>query len=163
MSSLEFQPGRSVGIDLGTTFSALAYVNEEGEPITVLNADDEDETPSLILLADKGHVIVGASRTRAAMEDPEKVVERVKREMGETTYKRTFDGREITPEFVSALILKKLRQDAEKRIGKIGNAVITVPYYFNEPKRAATQYAGAIVGNAGRNPASRAGAGGAYR
>jgi len=146
MYALEFQPGRTVGIDLGTTFSALAYVNDEGEPITVLNSDDEDETPSLILLADKGHVIVGASRMRAAMEDPEKVVERVKREMGETAYKRTFDGREITPEFVSALILKKLRQDAEKRIGKIGNAVITVPYYFNDARRKATQDAGVIAG-----------------
>lgn len=146
MCALEFQPGRTVGIDLGTTFSALAYVNEEGEPVTVQNADEEEETPSLILLADKGHVIVGASRMRAAMEDPEKVIERVKREMGEATYKRTFDGKEITPEFVSALILKKLRQDAEKRIGKIGNAVITVPYYFNDARRKATQDAAKIAG-----------------
>ncbi|MCH8924054.1 MAG: Hsp70 family protein, partial [Planctomycetes bacterium] len=66
--------------------------------------------------------------------------------MGSTDYKRTFDGREITPEFLSALILKKLRKDAEKRIGKIGNAVITVPYYFNDVRRKATEDAGRIAG-----------------
>ena len=66
--------------------------------------------------------------------------------MGNAEYKRTFDGREITPEFLSALILKKLRQDAEKRIGKIGNAVITVPYYFNDVRRKATEDAGRIAG-----------------
>ncbi len=80
------------------------------------------------------------------MEDPDHVVERVKRHMGNVEFKRTFDGREITPEFLSALILKKLRQDAEKRIGKIGNAVITVPYYFNDARRKATQDAGQIAG-----------------
>ena len=72
--------------------------------------------------------------------------ERVKREMGNVQFKRSFDGREITPEFLSALILKKLKQDAEKRIGKIGNAVITVPYYFNDARRKATEDAGRIAG-----------------
>lgn len=143
---MEFQPGHTVGIDLGTTFSALAMLDENGDPQPVANEEDEEETPSLILLADSGHVIVGPNRTRAAMEDPEHVVERVKRFMGNAEFKRTFDGREITPEFLSALILKKLRQDAEKRIGKIGNAVITVPYYFNDAKRKATQDAGKIAG-----------------
>jgi molecular chaperone DnaK len=80
------------------------------------------------------------------MENPQNVVERIKRHMGHIEYKRTFDGREITPEFLSALILKKLKQDAEKRIGKIGNAVITVPYYFNDARRKATQDAGRIAG-----------------
>ena len=122
---MEFQEGLTVGIDLGTTFSAIAHLDDHGNPIALANEDDEIETPSLILLADGGHVIVGPSRTRAAMEDPSHVVERVKRHMGTNEYKRTFDGHEITPEFLSALILKKLRQDAEKRIGKIGNAVIT--------------------------------------
>jgi molecular chaperone DnaK len=83
---------------------------------------------------------------RAAMEDPDHIVERIKRHMGTPGYKKTFDGREITPEFLSALILKKLRQDAEKRIGPIGNAVITVPYYFNDSRRKATQDAGRIAG-----------------
>ena len=143
---MEFKPGHTVGIDLGTTFSAICILDEEGNPTPIPNDDDEVETPSLILLADSGHVIVGPNRNRAAMEDPEHVVERVKRYMGSVEYKRSFDGREITPEFLSALILKKLRQDAEKRIGKIGNAVITVPYYFNDAKRKATQDAGRIAG-----------------
>ena len=143
---MEFQPGLTVGIDLGTTFSAIAHLDEQGNPVALLNEDEEVETPSLILLAESGHVIVGPSRMRAAMEDPEHVVERVKRFMGNAEYKRTFDGHEITPEFLSALILKKLRQDAEKQIGKIGNAVITVPAYFNDSRRKATQDAGRIAG-----------------
>lgn len=143
---MEFKPGHTVGIDLGTTFSTLAQLDEEGNPVAIANEEDDVETPSLILLAESGHVIVGPNRNRAALEDPKNVVERVKRHMGSAEFKRTFDGREITPEFLSALILKKLRQDAEKRIGKIGNAVITVPYYFNDARRKATQDAGRIAG-----------------
>jgi molecular chaperone DnaK len=143
---MEFKPGHTVGIDLGTTFSTLAQLDAEGNPVPIANDDDQVETPSLIVLAESGHVVVGPSRTRAAMEDPDHVVDRVKRFMGTADYKRTFDGREITPEFLSALILKKLRQDAEKRIGKIGNAVITVPYYFNDARRKATEDAGRIAG-----------------
>jgi molecular chaperone DnaK len=144
--SMEFKEGHTVGIDLGTTFSSIAHLDENGNPIALENEEEEVETPSLILLAESGHVVVGPSRNRAAMEDPQNVVERVKRQMGSAEYKRTFDGREITPEFMSALILKKLRQDAEKKIGKIGNAVITVPYYFNDSRRKATQDAGRIAG-----------------
>lgn len=143
---MEFKAGHTVGIDLGTTFSAIAQLDETGTPVTIPNEEDEIETPSLILLAESGHVVVGPSRMRAAMEHPDNVVERVKRFMGAADYKRTFDGHEITPEFLSALILKKLRQDAEQRIGPIGNAVITVPYYFNDTRRKATQDAGRISG-----------------
>lgn len=143
---IEFKEGHTVGIDLGTTFSTLAQIDEDGNPVAIPNEDDEVETASLVLLAESGHVIVGPNRTRAAMEDPSHVVERIKRHMGEHDFQRTFDGREITPEFFSALILKKLKQDAEKRIGKIGNAVITVPYYFNDQRRKATQDAGRIAG-----------------
>jgi len=144
--SIEFREGLTVGIDLGTTFSSIAQLDEEGNPVSILNEEDEVETPSLVLLAEDGHVIVGPNRMRAAMEDPEHVVERIKRHMGERQYKRTFDGKEITPEFLSALILKKLRQDTEQRVGRIGNAVITVPYYFNDVRRKATQDAGRIAG-----------------
>lgn len=143
---MEFKPGHTVGIDLGTTFSTLAILDQEGNPIPIANENDDVETPSLILLAESGHVVVGPTRMRAAMEDPEHIVDRVKRHMGAVDFKRTFDGREITPEFLSALILKKLRKDAEKRIGKIGNAVITVPYYFNDARRKATEDAGRIAG-----------------
>ena len=144
--AMNFDKGSTVGIDLGTTFSAIAQVNENGEPVPLANEDDDVETASLILLAESGHVIVGPNRNRAAMEDPENVVERIKRHMGVSSYKRTFDGREITPEFISSLILKKLKQDGEKRIGEIGNAVITVPYYFNDTRRKSTQDAGRIAG-----------------
>ena len=68
---MKFQEGRTVGIDLGTTFSTLAYLNDEGVPVPVVNDDGEQELPSLILLADSGHVVVGPNRMRAAMEDPE--------------------------------------------------------------------------------------------
>ncbi len=146
MSSILFNEGSTVGIDLGTTFSTLAQVNDAGEPIPIPNEDDEIETASLILLAESGHVIVGPNRMRAAIEKPENVVERIKRHMGANEFKRTFDGNEITPEFMSALILKKLRQDCEHKIGKIGNAVITVPYYFNDARRKATQDSGRIAG-----------------
>jgi len=143
---MEFQDGHTVGIDLGTTFSAIAHLDENGNPVPLPNEEEDIETPSLILLAESGHVVVGPNRERAAMENPDNVVERIKRHMGEEKYRRTFDGHEITPEFLSALILKKLRQDAEKRIGPIGNAVVTVPYYFNDARRKSTQDAGRIAG-----------------
>ncbi|MDR2756691.1 MAG: Hsp70 family protein [Planctomycetaceae bacterium] len=143
---IQFLNGNTVGIDFGTTYSTLAQVNDEGEPIPIPNEDDEVETASLILLAESGHVIVGPNRMRAAIEKPENVVERIKRHMGATEFKRTFDGHEITPEFISALILKKLKQDSEQKIGAIVNAVITVPYYFNDTRRKATQDAGQIAG-----------------
>jgi len=143
---MEFKEGQTVGIDLGTTFSSIAQLDDQGTPVPIPNDEDEVETPSLVVLVEGGHVIVGPSRIRAAMEDPDHVVERIKRHMGESKYQRTFDGKPITPEFVSALILRKLRQDTEKRIGKISNAVITVPYYFNDARRKATQDAGRIAG-----------------
>jgi molecular chaperone DnaK len=146
VATMEFKPGQTVGIDLGTTFSSIAQLDDQGTPVSIPNDDDEVETPSLVLLVEGGHVIVGPSRMRAAMEDPDHVIERIKRHMGESKYQRTFDGKPITPEFVSALILKKLRQDTEKRIGKISNAVITVPYYFNDARRKATEDAGRIAG-----------------
>ena len=124
---MKFQEGCTLGIDLGTTFSSIAQLDEQGNPVSILNEDDDVETPSLVLLTDGGHVIVGPNRTRAAMEDPEHVVERIKRHMGEAGFTQTFDGKKVTPELLSALILKKLRQDTEKRLGKVGNVVITVP------------------------------------
>lgn len=142
---MHFEEGQTVGIDLGTTYCTLAYVDQEGTPVAVPNEDDEVETASLILLMGQGHVVVGPKRERAAMEDPKNVIERIKRFMGRE-YSRVFDGRPVTPEFVSGLILKKLKQDAEKRIGPIGNAVVTVPYYFNDTRRKATQDAGRIAG-----------------
>lgn len=143
---MEFLEGKTVGIDLGTTFSTLAIVNDEGEPTPIPNEDDDVETASIILLSESKHVIVGPNRSRAAMEDPANVIERIKRQMGSVGYHRTFDGQEVTPEFVSSLILRKLKQDCENTLGTIANAVITVPYYFNDTRRKSTQDAGRIAG-----------------
>jgi molecular chaperone DnaK len=144
--SIEFQPGETVGIDLGTTFCSLARVDADGNPVAIANDEGLLETPSVVLLLEGGRVIVGPSRARAALEPPDHVVQCVKRTIGEPGGVRAFHGQQLTPEFLSALILKKLRQDAEKRIGPIGNAVITVPYYFNDARRHATENAGRIAG-----------------
>ena len=138
--------GFTVGIDLGTTYSSLAQLNEEGEPISVANADNRPITPSIVLLGEDGKVVVGPSAERSSVEDPSHIIEAIKREMGNKDYHVVYQGKKLTAEFISALILKKLRQDAEKRIGKIANAVITVPYYFNDVRRKATQDAGRIAG-----------------
>lgn len=138
--------GQTVGIDLGTTFSALAQLNNEGKPISIPNADGREITPSVVLLGDSGHVIVGPSVERISIEPAENVVEAIKREMGNKDFFKVYQNKKLTPEFISALILKKLKQDSEKHIGPIANAVITVPYYFNDVRRKATQDAGRIAG-----------------
>lgn len=143
---VKFLEGQTVGIDLGTTFSALAQLNAEGTPVSILNADGDNTTPSIVLLGESGHVIVGPSPKRVAVEPPENVVEAIKRQMGNKNWFKEYQGKKLTPEFISALILKKLKQDSEQRIGPIANAVITVPYYFNDVRRKATQDAGRIAG-----------------
>ena len=143
---MKFQEGQTVGIDLGTTYSAISRLNDEGEPEIIPNADNRSITPSVVLLGEGGHVMVGPATERVAIEDPRNVVEAVKRQMGSKDYFVVYQGKKLTPEFISALILKKLRQDAEKRIGPIANAVVTVPYYFNDVRRKATQDAGRVAG-----------------
>ncbi|MEK6247684.1 MAG: Hsp70 family protein, partial [Planctomycetales bacterium] len=146
---MEFKEGLTVGIDLGTVYSTLAYLNDDGTPIPVEDEQGKEGTPSVVLFAETGRAVVGPNRMRAAMEDPTRIVECVKRHMGETEdeFKMTFDSKKVTPEFLSALILKKVRKQAEEVLGKkIGNCVITVPYYFNDLRRKATQDAGQIAG-----------------
>ncbi|QDT65515.1 Hsp70 family protein [Calycomorphotria hydatis] len=143
---MEFAAGQTVGIDLGTTYSAVARLNDEGIPEVIPNADDRSITPSVILLGEEGHVMVGPSFERISIEDPNNIVEAVKRQMGNDEYFVVYQGKRLTAEFLSALILKKLRQDTEARIGPVGNAVITVPYYFNDVRRKATQDAGTVAG-----------------
>ena len=144
--AMQFQDGKTVGIDLGTTYSAIAHLTDAGEPEIIPNADDRPITPSVVLLGEEGRVMVGPSFERIALEKPENVVEAVKRQMGNKDYYVVYQGKKLTPEFISAMILKKLKQDAEARIGKIGNAVVTVPYYFNDVRRKATQDAGRVAG-----------------
>ena len=143
---MQFLDGETVGIDLGTTYSAIAHLNDEGEPTILDNADDRPITPSVVLLGEGGRVMVGPSFERIALEKPENVVEAVKRQMGNKGYYVVYQGKKLTPEFISALILKKLKQDAEVRIGPVANAVVTVPYYFNDVRRKATQDAGKVAG-----------------
>jgi molecular chaperone DnaK len=141
-----FVEGQTVGIDLGTTYSSIAQLDDEGNPRLIKNVDGRDITPSVVLLGDGDRVVVGPSFARIAEETPDRIIEAIKREMGNKDFHVVFKDQKLTPEFVSALILKKLRQDAEKEIGPIGNAVITVPYYFNDIRRKATQDAGRIAG-----------------
>ncbi|MBW3540378.1 MAG: Hsp70 family protein [Planctomycetes bacterium] len=143
---VKFLPGQTVGIDLGTTYSAISQLDAEGKPIVIENADDRPITPSVVLLGDGGQVMVGPSFERISIEDPSHVIEAIKREMGNKNFFVVYQNKKLTPEFISALILKKLKQDAEERIGPVANAVITVPYYFNDVRRKATQDAGRIAG-----------------
>ena len=138
--------GQTVGIDLGTTFSTIAQLGDDGMAHCLENADERVITPSVVLLSDDGRVVVGPSNERIAVEDPSNVVEAVKREMGNAEFHVVYQNKKLTPEFISALIIKKMKQDSEKHVGEIANAVVTVPYYFNDVRRKATQDAGRIAG-----------------
>jgi molecular chaperone DnaK len=137
--------GKLVGIDLGTTFSAIATLDDHGLPVTLSNRDGEMLTPSAVLLVDD-EAVVGQAALDVSLEQPDRVATVVKRRMGEPTYGRPVSGREFRPETLSAIILRKLVQDAEQRIGPIRQAVITVPAYFDDTRRKATKDAGRIAG-----------------
>ena len=138
--------GNLVGIDLGTTFSAIATLDDHGHPVTLPNRDGDMLTPSAVLLADDGTAVVGQSALDVALEQPDRVATLIKRRMGHPSFGRPVAGREFRPETLSAIILRKLVQDAELRIGPINKAVITVPAYFDDTRRKATQDAGRIAG-----------------
>ena len=142
---MKFLEGRTVGIDLGTTYSAIAYLDDDGNPVVANNADGRPITPSVVLL-DDDRVVVGPSFERISVASPDQIIEAIKREMGNKDFHVVYQEKKLTPEFISALILKKMKQDAEPEIGPIANAVITVPYYFNDVRRKATQDAGRIAG-----------------
>ena len=140
--------GKVVGIDLGTTFSAVAHVNEYGKPEILPNSDSDRITPSAIMFEDD-LMTVGKTAKRFAKSDPDQVVEFVKREMGQSRedYYREFKGKKYSADELSAVILKKLKQDAEAALGEeITDAVITVPAYFHDAEREATRNAGRIAG-----------------
>jgi molecular chaperone DnaK len=138
--------GKLVGIDLGTTFSAIATLDDHGQPQTVPNRDNEMLTPSAVLLLDDGSAVVGQAALDYALEQPDRVATLVKRKMGESSYARPIAGRDFRPETLSAIILRKLVLDAELRLGPITKAVITVPAYFDDTRRKATKDAGLIAG-----------------
>src|SRR5215207_5176973 len=139
---------KAVGIDLGTTFSAIAHVDAYGKPQIIPNAESERITPSVILF-DGQHAIVGSMAKQNAVAEPEKIVDFVKREMGKSKaqFHRDFSGKIYSAEELSALIIKKLKNDAERYLGEqITDAVITVPAYFNDAERTATLHAGQLAG-----------------
>src|SRR5438270_348070 len=138
--------GKLVGIDLGTTFSAIATLDDRGQPTTLPNRDGEMLTPSAVLLLDDGSAVVGQAALDVALEQPDRVATLVKRRMGYPNYGHPVAGRDYRPETLSALILRKLVQDAELRLGPISKAVITVPAYFDDTRRKATKDAGRIAG-----------------
>ncbi len=136
----------AVGIDLGTTFSAIAYVNQHGVPEVLPNAEGDRITPSVILFEEE-EVIVGDYAKQAAVVYPEQVVEFVKRHMGDPNYSFSYRGKKYSPEQLSSFILAKLKHDAELRLGtRVEQAVITVPAYFNDAQRRATLRAGELAG-----------------
>ncbi len=136
--------GKIIGIDLGTTNSCVA-VMEGGNPTVITNAEGERTTPSVVLKKDD-ETIVGAAAKRGAIANPDKTVISIKRKMG-TSEKVEISGKKYTPEEVSAMILGKLKADAEAYLGeKVTEAVITVPAYFNDAERQATKNAGKIAG-----------------
>ena len=137
--------GKIIGIDLGTTNSCVA-VMEGGEPVVIPNAEGGRTTPSVVAFAKDGERLVGDIAKRQAVANPEHTVSSIKREMG-TDHKVKIEGKEYTPQEISAMILTKLKNDAEKYLGeKITEAVITVPAYFSDAQRQATKDAGRIAG-----------------
>src|SRR3984893_2516583 len=139
---------KAVGIDLGTTFCAVAHIDAYGKPQIIPNAESERITPSVILF-DGSNVIVGTTAKNNAVAEPEKIVDFVKREMGKPKeqFHREFGGKVYSAEELSALILTKLKGDAEKYLGQpVTDAVITVPAYFNDAERTATITAGQLAG-----------------
>jgi molecular chaperone DnaK len=135
---------RAVGIDLGTTNSVIAVL-EGGEPTIVANAEGGRTTPSVVAFKD-GDVLVGEVAKRQAITNPDNTIRSVKRHMG-TDWKQTIGGKDYTAQEISARILMKLKRDAESYLGDtVTDAVITVPAYFNDAQRQATQEAGQIAG-----------------
>lgn len=136
----------AIGIDLGTTYSSVAIVNEKGIAELVPNSDSERLTPSAVFFDDKV-IIVGQDAKDALPNYPDKVVMFVKRQMGNSSWHYTHDGQKYTPTDISAIILQKLKQDAEKYLGRdLPYVVITVPAYFDDDRRRATINAGEQAG-----------------
>ena len=137
--------GRVIGIDLGTTNSVVA-VMEGGEPTVITNAEGARTTPSVVAFTKEGERLVGQVAKRQAVTNPDRTIQSIKREMG-SDYKVNIDDKSFSPQEISAMILQKLKTDAEEYLGeKINQAVITVPAYFSDSQRQATKDAGKIAG-----------------
>jgi molecular chaperone DnaK len=137
---------RAVGIDLGTTNSVVAVL-EGGEPVVIANSEGARTTPSVVAFAKNGEVLVGQSAKNQAVTNVDRTIRSVKREIGTTWKTGDIDGKQYTPQEISARILQKLKRDAETYLGEpVTEAVITVPAYFEDAQRQATKEAGEIAG-----------------
>ena len=137
--------GKIIGIDLGTTNSCVA-VMEGGKPTVITNAEGMRTTPSVVAFTKTGERVIGEPAKRQAVTNAEKTIASIKRHMG-TDYKVQIDDKAYSPQEISAMILQKLKSDAENYLGeKVTEAVITVPAYFNDAQRQATKDAGKIAG-----------------
>ena len=136
---------KTIGIDLGTTNSCVAVI-EGGEPVVIANAEGARTTPSVVAFSKDGERMVGQVAKRQAITNPDRTVSSIKRHMG-SDYKVNIDDKSYTPQEISAMILQKLKSDAEAYLGeKVTQAVITVPAYFTDAQRQATKDAGKIAG-----------------
>lgn len=136
---------RAVGIDLGTTLSAVAYISESGQSTMIRNADGDILTPSAVLFEPSG-VVVGKKARDSIGTSPEAVADYAKRDMGNKTYSRPLNGQLLPPEVIQAYILKQLKRDVDSQLGEKYAVVVTVPAYFDEPRRQATADAAEIAG-----------------
>lgn len=136
----------ALGIDLGTTYSLVAHVDSQGRPWCIPNAVGDNLTPSVVLFDEGGGVVVGKEAVSASALEPELVADLVKRDMGSKAYRKRINGELLPPEVISSFILKTLMEDAERKLGPVNKAVITVPAYFDEPRRRATMDAGRLAG-----------------
>jgi molecular chaperone DnaK len=134
-----------VGIDLGTTFSVIAHLDPFGRPTSIPNGLGEILTPSAVLF-DNDDVIVGREAVKGSVLAPDLFADCFKRDMGNDYYHRKLHGTDVPPEVLSALVLRQLKEDAERRLGRVQQAVITVPAFFDESRRKATQDAGRLAG-----------------
>jgi molecular chaperone DnaK len=139
------RPHPAIGIDLGTTNSAVAFVDATGRPEPVRNAEGGLSTPSVIFF-DRANPVIGSEALEAGVEEPDRLAMYAKRDVGEQVFRNAICGAKLPPEVLQALILGKLKEDAELKLGEIKKAVITVPAFFNEPCRKATQDAGKLAG-----------------
>jgi molecular chaperone DnaK len=134
-----------VGIDLGTTYSLIAHIDAQGRPCCIPNSAGDLLTPSVVLFDDDG-TVVGKEAIQASVMEPERVAECIKRDMGAKFYRKKINGEHMPPEVISSIILRSLKSDAERKLGTIRRAVITVPAFFEETRRRATTDAGRLAG-----------------
>ena len=145
MNNTAKQDQPPIGIDLGTTYSAVAYLDETGRPTTVLNNVGEILTPTAVLF-DGEDLVIGKEAAKCSVMSPELFAECFKRDMGASSFRQVINDVQIPPEILSGFVLQRLKNDTERKLGAVTEAVITVPAFFDEKRRRATQLAGELAG-----------------